>query len=499
MENLKELKLGWDFMADLLGADIASNIAFNEYSNNVFQNQQIDLKNLHLQEINAAIEELEKRINEHPNLNLNVEQFKGFVAEEFHAGTFNIEAIRQGSKHRAFTLQENGYASVDIDTNFGKQYSSKYANLAKDAENYQAVLDKTLNAPKYKNMERLIASEQIDEAKYWADRRYAKDINNRPDVAASHLDTKEHLTGNITDDDGIKSMDLSIKESKQIAGEAKNGGFKTEEHGISKEQYLDSVKIDYLNNALKAGLTAATITAITQLVPEIYKVIDYLIKNGEIDVNQLKKSGLKVLSSSGEAFLRGSIAFGIQMAISQGLFGETLKSIDPTGIGVIVTVIIGTVKNGILVAKGKMTSAEMGMHFIDTLVTTAGYVVGAKIGGAIAQTLLPDLPFIGYAIGSLLGCAVSVVYNIGKKKLISFCVDTGFTCFGLVEQDYELPESVLQELGIKTVNINKTEIKKVQINKNNVETRIKTTPYETIDITSVRRGIIGVNKVGYIL
>ena len=308
MENLKELKLGWEFMADLLGADISSHIAFNEYNSNLYQNQQISLENLHLQE-------LEKRINEHPNLNLNVEQFKGFVAEEFHAGTFNIEAIRQGSEHRAFTLQENGYASVDIDTNFGKQYSAKYANLAKDAENYQSVLDKTTNSPKYKDMERLIASEQIEDAKYWANRRYAKDINNRPNVAASHLDTKEHLTGNVSDDEGISSMNLTIKESKEIAQEAKNGGFKADEHGITKEQYLDSVKIDYLNNALKAGLTAATITAITQLVPEIYKVIDYLIKNGEIDVNQLKKSGLKVVSASGEAFLRGSLAFGIQMAI----------------------------------------------------------------------------------------------------------------------------------------------------------------------------------------
>lgn len=52
--------------------------------------------------------------------------------------------------------------------------------------------------------------------------------------------------------------------------------------------------------------------------------------------------------------------------------------------------------------------------------------------------------------------SVAVVYNIGKKKLISLCVEAGFTCFGLVEQDYELPEEIL------------------------------------------RRGIIGVNKIGYV-
>lgn len=49
--------------------------------------------------------------------------------------------------------------------------------------------------------------------------------------------------------------------------------------------------------------------------------------------------------------------------------------------------------------------------------------------------------------------AISVVYNIGKKKLISFCVDTGFTCFGLVEPDYQIPEEVLNSMGINTIKI----------------------------------------------
>ena len=51
------------------------------------------------------------------------------------------------------------------------------------------------------------------------------------------------------------------------------------------------------------------------------KAIDYLIKNGEIDLNGLKKSGKKVISASGEAFLRGSIAYGVEMAIQNGIIG----------------------------------------------------------------------------------------------------------------------------------------------------------------------------------
>ena len=51
-----------------------------------------------------------------------------------------------------------------------------------------------------------------------------KDIENRPDVSHSHLDTEEHLVGKISDREGIESKELSIKESKQIAKEAKTDG-----------------------------------------------------------------------------------------------------------------------------------------------------------------------------------------------------------------------------------------------------------------------------------
>jgi len=131
MAELQDVRYGWDFMAKLLGADLAGQSAYADFTAAAAQNQRIAAQNLRIQEINAAIDELARSINEHPHLHLGVEQFKGYVAEEFHAGTFNLEAIRQGSAHRAFTLQDNGYGSVDIGTNFGKQYSWKYANTMK--------------------------------------------------------------------------------------------------------------------------------------------------------------------------------------------------------------------------------------------------------------------------------------------------------------------------------------------------------------------------------
>lgn len=108
MVKFQDVKYGWDFMAKLMGADLAGQSAFADFTAASAQNQQIAAQNQQIQAINDAIDELARSINEHPHLNLGVEQFKGYVAEEFHAATFNLEAIRQGSTHRATTLHENG-------------------------------------------------------------------------------------------------------------------------------------------------------------------------------------------------------------------------------------------------------------------------------------------------------------------------------------------------------------------------------------------------------
>ena len=416
-----------------------------------------------------------------------------------HAATFNIDAIRKDSLNRAWTLQENGYGSVDIDTNFGKQYSLKYSSTAQSAENMQAALNPSTGTPKYEGQEQLIAAEQLEEAKQWAHRRRLKNIENRPELSISHGYTEKHLVGKIGDGEGVESKELSIKEARKIAEEAKTDGFDPEKYGINRNVIQEKIRIDYVNQALKAGLTAATITTITQIVPELYKAIDYLIKHGEINLNGLKQSGKKVISSSGEAFLRGSIAYGIEMSLQNGLLGETVKTVNPSVVGVAVTIIFGTVKDSILVAAGKMSAKDMGSHFVDSIIVSSGYLVGMKIGGTIVQALFPQVPGIAYAIGSLLGCSIAVAYNIGKKKLISFCINTGFTCFGLVEQNYEIPDEVLAGMGIQTIPIPRSEIETVPIARVNTDVNGDTIEYETIDISVLKRGIIGVNKVGYVL
>ena len=209
--------------------------------------------------------------------------------------------------------------------------------------------------------------------------------------------------------------------------------------------------------------------------------------------------GAKGISAGAEGFLRGSVSASLQIICESGALGETLKGISPTVLGTVVAVVMQTVKNSILVAFGKMSAKQMGAAFVNTVVVSGGYLLGAHIGGIIGQTIGFELPVVGYLLGSLIGTSFCVVYNIGKKKLISFCVDTGFTCFGLVEQNYELPEDVLNELGIETIPIPRAEVERIDVPRTQVMgAGIGTAEYGTIDITVLRRGVIGVKKIGYV-
>ena len=481
MQAKTGMQQGWDFAIGIMGADVAAHIG-QEYVN----------------AIEAAIVLLEDSINNHQYSNLGIGQLQGYMLEEWAAGTFNVDAVAAGSADRASVLHSTAKDSIDIQLASGKAYSAKsYITPEKNAK-AQARFNPESGQASYHDMDRLSPSDQIPGAKASAHREALRNRPTRPDVADAYSETESRLTDTVKNDEGVSSKSASRKELEDIARESKEKRFSAEEHGVSAES---AIKLEYLlKQSLKAGLTSAAVSIVFQLAPEIYKSIDYLIKNGEIDIQRLKKMGTKGLSAGAEGFLRGSIASALFIMCKKGVFGEALKSVNPSVLGVVVALVLQTVKNSILVAAGKMTPQQMGAAFVDSVFISGGYLLGAYIGGIIGQVLGFELPVIGYLLGTLIGTSICVIYNIGKKKLISFCVDTGFTCFGLVEQDYELPEEVLNELGVETIPIPRTQIDRIDIPRTQTPaTGVNQIEYETIDITVLRRGIIGVNKIGYIL
>ena len=494
MSTSKEFLAGWDFMSNAMAANVAAGMAARDVRNNAMINQKIAIDNQQAQIMNDAIEQFKISMNNHPYKNLHSEQFKGYVAEGWHQHTFNIDAQEHGSNHRVRTLDSNEFGSVDIETNFGKNYSLKYSNTAKSSETMQAVLEIRTGKAKYRSQERLIPAEQVPEAKKLARRNALKNSITRPEVAAAHNEVENKLVGTISDHNGISSKKLSVKEAKQIAEEIKNNQFDPEKHGYKKRVLAKSVKIKCFRGAMKAGATAAVISAAMQIVPELYKVVVNLIKEGQLSIEQLKRSGKKIFSASGEAFLKGAVAYSLEIAVKQGRFGLVIKNMNPSVIGAMALIIFETVKDSLLLAAGKLSPREMGIRFVDNTMSTSIMLAT----GAFFQNLMPTLPIIGYLIGTLLGSAIAVVFNIGKNKFISFCVDSGFTAFGLVDQNYQIPEEVLKEMGVDVIPIPRIEVPTVEIERTPVGSDIRRIDYDTIKFTVLKRGLIGVNRVGYV-
>jgi len=547
----EEVKAGWEFTSKQMGAVTGAEIG-GQY----------------IAEVDAAIEKLAKDMQELGSSSLGEKQLKGFVAEYWHADTFNIDATLKGSANRAFVDGSTEHASVDISTNFGKSYSSKYlrsydesvkaqaknvirayheylskprkgepipfekyleqygytkdVNVKKLVEDYQKFItengsDKSVTLEQfiklhsgeydiasllssvYNGQERLIPTDQLEDAIKYLRREIAKEsgkeTSNRAANMANYLETLEKLVDRISDDTGTESIALTKDEAEAIAVLIKEGKFKPEDFGISLNDLITSEYI--LNQALKAGYTSAVITLVMQLTPEIIKSVYLLIKYHEIDIEQAKKLGRLTLSASAEGFLRGSIASALTIACQAEKLGKAFTNVSPSAIGALTTICLDVVKSSIMVAAGKMTPREMGANITKEILISSA----ALAAGTIGQTILPELPVLGYMLGSLVGsCMASVVLNISEKYLISFCIDTGFTCFGLVEQDYTLPTEILKEIGFDITELNYTDFNYAAINKMEINrVQLNTTELNTVDFIKVKRGIIGVNKIGYVL
>ena len=350
----------------------------------------------------------------------------------------------------------------------------------------------------FHGQDRLVTTDHLSGVKESAHHEMLRNQETRPELSKAYQEVNETATDVIQNSEGVSSKGATKKELEEIARESKEQRFQADKHGVTPDS---AIRTEYLlQQALKAGYTAAVITVAVQIAPEIYKAIDYLIKHGEIDIQRIRKIGEKGISSGAEGFLRGSVSSALLIMCEKGALGEAFRGITPTAMGTVVALVMQTVKNSVLVAAGQMTAQQMGAAFVDTVVVSGGYLLGAQIGGAIGQALGFQLPVLGYLLGSLIGSSFCVVYNIGKRKLISFCADTGFTCFGLVEQNYELPDEILHELGVETIPIPRTQVNRIDIPRTAVmSANVGKSGYETISITALRRGVIGVNKIGYVL
>lgn len=516
LKMLDAFKKGYEFFKDNAGTFVGtlSMEGLDEYINELADKNKM---------IESAVEELKHNMKKFVGSNKELNYLQGNIAEFWHSGTFNIDAIRSASQHRTIVPETNKYASPDIKSNFGEVWGLKYYKNGKASAEAQsrnhvqnnhgcANIDDFLskrglegvdpNKPVYEGQIRVIPSDQIESAQQLLNKMIATESTRRPDQVYRYQDTLDNLCDRLKDSVGNESVPLTRSESEAIAKLVRDGNFTEEElKKINKDFEIifkyESPSVQYLiGEALKGGVNAAVISMVLKTAPEVYKAISYLIKTGEIDEMQFKKAGLAAVSGAAEGFIRGAISASIVAVCKTGILGEALKSVNPSIVGAVTVIAISTLKDAYSVAVGNKTEREFAQNIIDNV-----YLSGWSIlGGAAGQAIIA-VPVLGYMIGSFVGTVIgSFIQDVGKNAVLSFAADTGVTVFGLVDQDYTLPEKIIEEMGIETFEYETMKYDSFEPETFEIEAfSFDSFEVESLGIKFLHRGVIGVSKIGYVI
>ena len=472
--------------------------------------------------VESEIKKLVNNLNEFKSSGALIDTLKGDAAEFFHAGTFNINAAINSSKNRVQVDRSHDFGSPDItgvnfDAKFGLKYYKDATSTAKQQSKSiidcyndykpkgikdefpiyleKRSMDKEIdpNTTVYFEQHRIVPSDQLEEIIAILESKGRESSINTPKDFNKHEDTLNYLSDRVKDNEGNESIPLSEQEARELARLSKEGGVNSEDLHLTTEELIEYTNI--LRQAYKAGLTAATISMALRVAPEILNAIAYLIKNGEIEEGQFKKIGFAAITGAGEGFVRGTVSAAITASCKAGLCGSAMKSIDPSVVGAVTVLVMNSMKNSYQVTTGNMSRSEMVNELIkEMFVTTCALSMGS-----VSQSLI-EIPVLGYLIGSFVGSvAGSVIYSSIYNPVLSFCVDSGFTLFSLVDQNYELPEEVLKEVGIEVFEYEKFEYEPFEFEKFEYERfEYEQFEYEKLHTIFLRRGVIGVNCVGYL-
>ena len=303
------------------------------------------------------------QINQNPNLD-------GFIAEQHHVNTFNLEAEATGSEYRARVLKpgDSGYRanSVDIvveNKNTGKVASRYQVKYGKDAKATADAFEKG----DYRGQQKLVPEGQEGEI-------------------------GKKATTTLEAPDGTKSKPLSKQDAKRMQEEAQSGKkIEYDYHDYS----LKDLSVGIAKEAGKSTILGMATGAGFDIASKLWKgekidgeeVVEKALKTGaDAGVKTATAGALKVLSE------RGSVPF----LLPKGTPATTVTAIASAAIDNVK--VLNKAINGEIT--GKEAFYQMEQNTAATLAGTVASVKGAAALGAAAGAVFGP---IGATIGGLVG------------------------------------------------------------------------------------------------
>lgn len=309
-------------------------------------------------------------ISQNPNLD-------GFIAEQYHAQTFNLNAEATGSSYRAKVLEPtgSGYAKNSVDiviidegSKVVRRYQSKYC---KDAE----ATAQAFEHGDYRGQQKLVP-------------------------AGQEQGIAKRVTTVIEAPDGTTSKPLSKKQAKGLQNEAQSGKWSD----LNWNEYkAKDLAIGIGKQAGQAALMGAAVGVGFDVAKKVW--------NGEkIRGEELVETAIV---SGADFGVKAAVAGALKVGAEKGIISAIPKGTPAGTIANIAHVAIENVKIVGKMANGELTVKE-GFEKMEqtTVATVAGIATsmeGAAIGAAIGTVFGP----VGTAVGGFIGGTIG--YMAGSK------------------------------------------------------------------------------------
>lgn len=356
-----------------------------------------------------------------------------------------------------------------------------------------------MSLPLYTGQARLIPSDQIEDAINALKKRIDdSSIPERQEWVGRYQDTLDKLTDHIESPNGSQSMRLTFEESKTLQTLGKEGKFDPERFNITLAEKLD--KWFLCQNVLRAGLNAAWIAALLKAAPSMIECVKLLVKDGYLTTEDITQIGLDIKDGAVDGFLKGLFCAAITTSAELGYLGDVLLSASHAtgsfapGIAAVVVLFLQAVNDSIHLAKGDMTKQEFAYNLEKNT-----YIAVGALGMGLALQSVINIPIVSYMLGSVIGSVLGgLIFEAKECFFMSICIEHGYTFFGLVEQDYELPVDVRKKLGYDTFQYEPFEYESFQYDSFEYGA-IKYEPfdYKKLDVVMLKRGLIGIRRIGY--
>ena len=381
-----------------LVANVLSTKSVNNYIDTV--NTAIDNANKTLVE---SVTTKAGTINQNPNLD-------GFIFEEHHAGTFNIDAAVKQKSYYAEALKPElgetyGKNSVDLVIKddagkYVKKYSAKaYKNANETAKSFY---DK-ITGYKYKGQSKLVPTDQTNEIANSADKIKYNDVESKGISKAEIKDIQNDLQS------GNKKVDIL--------------NFKKDVNTISISKQIG--KQAMINGTMGLGIRMAANIGIN------------LIQGKEVEVEEVIEAGIKTGASMGMAT---AVAGGIRVAVekkviptvfSRMLTNNTIGAIAASSMDIIGTACklgsgeitlgqaVKDVGNSLGAGYGAIISSGIGFSGGMALATT----IGLGTIGTVGTILTGGLALVAGAVCGVIGSNIALKIANGLGKITETVVD----------------------------------------------------------------------------